>query len=89
MPKDKVYDQSELFDVEVGWSPNHDVQIGLVTHSGVSIAEWLASAVVASGGDMAQLPTFDSLWASLDRAGINRLIRTLRRARDSAYGSDE
>lgn len=25
----------------------------------------------------------------LDRSGINRLIRTLRRARDATYGSDE
>lgn len=26
---------------------------------------------------------------SMDRAGINRLIRTLRRARDFAFGADE
>lgn len=29
------------------------------------------------------------LWATLDRAGINRLVRLLRRARDAAYGRDE
>ena len=28
------------------------------------------------------------LWCDLDRAGINRLIRTLRKARDQAYGAD-
>lgn len=28
------------------------------------------------------------LFASLDRSGINRLIRVLRRARDQAYGPD-
>lgn len=29
------------------------------------------------------------VWANLDRAGCNRLIRTLRRARDAAFGRDE
>lgn len=28
------------------------------------------------------------LWCDLDRHGINRLIRTLRKARDQAYGAD-
>lgn len=27
-------------------------------------------------------------FATLDRAGINRMIRALRKARDSAYGAD-
>lgn len=27
-------------------------------------------------------------WTSLDRAGVNRLIRILRKARDSAFGAD-
>ncbi len=30
----------------------------------------------------------DWLFLSLDRAGINRLIQTLRRARDQAFGAD-
>lgn len=29
------------------------------------------------------------VWADLDRAGCNRLIRTLRKARDAAFGRDE
>lgn len=34
--------------------------------------------------------TLESRWhMQLDRAGINRLIRTLRQARDDAYGRDE
>jgi len=32
---------------------------------------------------------WDSLWASLDRQGLNRLIREARRLRDRAYGKDE
>ena len=31
----------------------------------------------------------DGLLVDLDRAGINRLIRNLRRARDQAFGRDE
>ncbi len=94
MPKEKIYDQSELFNIEVGWSPDRDVQVGISTHDGRSIADWLAGQeehVPPGHPDAvgAKLPSFQSLWASLDRAGCNRLIRTLRRARDSAYGSDE
>lgn len=34
--------------------------------------------------------SYDSgMFATFDRAGINRLIRTLRKARDDAYGRDE
>lgn len=28
------------------------------------------------------------VWATMDRAGINRLVRLLRRARDAAFGAD-
>lgn len=31
---------------------------------------------------------YSSLWATLDRDGINRLIRLLRKARDASFGSD-
>ena len=33
--------------------------------------------------------TFESLWSDLDRTRCNRLIRLLRKARDSAFGRDE
>lgn len=32
---------------------------------------------------------WDSLWTDLDRRGVNRLIRDLRRMRDRIYGKDE
>lgn len=32
---------------------------------------------------------FTALWGTLDRAGVNHLIRVLRRARNAAYGADE
>lgn len=31
----------------------------------------------------------EGFWVDLDRAGINNLIRNLRRARDQAFGRDE
>ena len=31
---------------------------------------------------------YAGVWADLDRAGINRLIRILRKARDAAFGAD-
>jgi hypothetical protein len=82
MPKEVIYDQAELWDVHVGWRTDSDVQVGVVTHDGRSIAETLR----AGEDDPAD---FASLWGSLDRAGINRLIKILRHARDQAYGRDE
>jgi hypothetical protein len=35
-----------------------------------------------------QGPHFDGWTATLDRDDVNKLIRTLRRARDSAFGAD-
>lgn len=34
-------------------------------------------------------PHFDGFHATLDRHGINKLIKHLRRARDAVYGRDE
>jgi hypothetical protein len=33
--------------------------------------------------------SYYSVWARLDRHGVNRLVRMLRRARDAAFGADE
>ena len=45
-------------------------------------------ALGALQGITMECADYDSLWANLDRAQINRLIRALRKARDAAYGSD-
>jgi hypothetical protein len=114
MPKDRIYDSSELFDIEIGWARDHSVQLGIITHDGRSLAAWLAGQGALDGGHVPpghpqtwaavndgvptlpndepkaeDLPQFSSLWASLDRAAINRLIKSLRKARDAAYGADE
>lgn len=56
------------------------VQVGWTRHQIVEIG-------VAQFDPSRELPT-KGVFMSLDRAGINRLIRTLRKARDAAYGSD-
>ncbi|MCX5066639.1 hypothetical protein OOJ91_12195 [Micromonospora lupini] len=83
MPKETINDQSGMYDVQVGWqpSPTGSVQLGVESHDGRSIAEHLT-------GENETPANFTGLWGSLDRDGVNRLIRTLRRARDSAYGAD-
>lgn len=56
------------------------VHVGWVKdrHVEVGVAQFDPSRERASEG----------VFLSLDRAGINRLIRSLRKARDAAYGSD-
>ena len=52
--------------------------------------EYVEVAVLHHGEATADSPAAESGWfAQLDRTGINRLIRTLRQARDQAYGRDE
>lgn len=78
MPKAVVNDAADkAVTVEVGWrrAPAGDVQVGVVNDS--SPHTW-------PGTDA----PFPGWFASLDRAGVNKLIRDLRRARDAAYGAD-
>ena len=68
--------------VDVRWSrwPNSHVQV--VTR--------LKGCEVFFSEDPSDLPTCDyGMYVTLDRDGINRLIRNLRRARDQAFGRDE
>lgn len=81
MPKETVY--SKYFpvngrdepEVVVGWSKE---------------AEHVELAVLMSNGVVLEpTPEGNGWYAQLDRAGINRLIKILRKARDDAYGRDE
>jgi hypothetical protein len=96
MPKELIYSPealcSRLYDdtnratvqpypvehLAVGWSSDRGVQIGLTAGPSAKIRVDEGN----TGGET------DSLWLDLDRDAINRLIRTLRRARDAAYGAD-
>lgn len=84
MPKELIYnphildgvpDHEVVEHVAVGWTPDRDVQIGVA----------FARAGVAMDGAEEPIP---SVWMDIDRAGINRLIHSLRKARDAAYGKD-
>ena len=81
MPKDTI--PADDGTVSVGWTKDRDVQLGVergpvVRYVGGAVA---ANMNVTAGGS--------SLFATLtDRAAVNRLIRSLRRARDAAFGAD-
>lgn len=100
MPKEVIPDEAGAFDVHVGWTrePAGHVQVGAVMAAGRAIdappdAPRNLRQLVASWPDDAGDPDSPGgatgLWSTLDRAGVNRLIRTLRHARDAAFGRDE
>jgi hypothetical protein len=97
MPKEIIYDEAGTYDVHVGWSnltadkaegpTGGQVQVGVETRSGLPLFDQLwpeRPKQVLEG-----YPAFRGVWGSLDRAGCNKLIRVLRRARDQAFGRDE
>ena len=63
--------------VAVGWGQHQDVQIGMVDPDQLVPPD-------ADGHGVEE-----QIWMDLDRAGINALIRLLRKARDRAFGRDE
>lgn len=99
MPKELVYspealgargdDTPAFYPVEhvaVGWDADRGVQIGVVPGPSANITISSNTAAAATGATISG--PHGGLWMDLDRAGINRLIRSLRKARDSAYGAD-
>lgn len=85
MPKEVVYN-SEKFSsdepevtsmVELSWGRDADY-VQLATTLNRSVDHSPIERKVSGGW-----------YINLDRAGINKLIRDLRRARDQAYGRDE
>ena len=89
MPKEVIYDEATMYDVVVGWEADKYVQLGIETHSGRPIVQMLGDGDGDKPLPLEALADFTGLWGTFDRAGINRLIRALRRARDQAYGRDE
>lgn len=80
MPKEIIRDQYETTPgvcatIEVGWGrESSHVELGTVVHD--------------SSGQRVAKVTENGMFVQLNRDGINRLIRALRKARDQAYGSD-
>jgi hypothetical protein len=84
MPSEYIDDSREEqcqqgFRTKVNWSkrevPGGSVQIGTLGPPETQLK--------------AENPASNGWFVDLDRAGLNRLIRTLRKARDDAYGRDE
>ncbi len=86
MPKENIDDiVIGGFRTEVSWSTS-------ATGDGyVQLATVNTNSLLTLPGDNPGDPVqpFDGWRVTLDRAAINRAIRTLRRARDAAFGRDE
>lgn len=89
MPKEMIHQPEAPFSVEVNWHRDANVvQIASVTRPVVGNAPLpLAELVDKWDDETKELAT--GLFCTLDRHQVNRLIRTLRRARDQAFGRDE
>lgn len=95
MPKEIVYDATGVFMQAADGNEYRDGSeppgaIGQYRRRGVHVG-WTrnqhAEVGVASFDISREMPE-DGVSVSLDRDGINRLIRALRRARDAAFGAD-
>jgi hypothetical protein len=80
MPKENINnDFGNETRVEVSWAHDRFVQLTTALRH-----------EVAASSEQPEHVTYDTgAYVSLDRYGINRLIKILRRARDAAYGRDE
>lgn len=73
------------YDVKVGWDRDGSVQVATEMPTSETGPQDLHGLLATFGvGDHPR-----GLYATLSRAGVNDLIRTLRRARDQAFGRDE
>lgn len=80
MPKTNINDLVvDGFRAEVSWRPDGDVQVATVNQN---------SPLTLKDDEASEPYRFDGWHVTLDRVGINRLIRALREARDAAFGAD-
>lgn len=89
MPKEIVYDQARMFNVELKWSnEGSHVQIATVVPPAQTAEAPASLGALVDSWSREDRYLATGLYATLDRNGINRLIRALRRARDQAFGAD-
>ena len=84
MPKEVIRTENGEKFVEVGWSPQGYVQIGVGLEP--PTVEMNVPEVMTANTFTADAEA--SWFADLDRDQCNQLIRNLRKARDRAYGAD-
>lgn len=91
MPKEKIKTSGQ-FDVIVGWSAGTVQVASVMADPKTSNEPQNLLELVTSWGHEASDPDHPNgatgLYSSLSRSEINRLIKALRDARDSAYGRD-
>ena len=90
MPKESV--RSIAWPESAGDDPGYrdtvDVAWSNFTDGWVQVASLRAEPVPSSHDAPAHFTCPNGLYVNLDRDGINRLIRALRKARDRAFGAD-
>jgi hypothetical protein len=74
--------------VQVGWAAATGSEEGTVQLTMTKLDDVLTSQLGADGKPK-KWPKSDERQVTLSRTEINKLIRTLRRARDQAFGQDE
>jgi hypothetical protein len=75
-------------EVHVSWTRGSDHGVGFVQVSLDCPHAYVESFARDLEAD-SDAPTVSVFSPSLDRSAVNRMIQTLRRARDQAYGRDE
>lgn len=99
MPKEVIYSDSKPYVVspDGGEHPAGEPDLELPEGTGTAVYRrgvhvgWSRNRYVEVGVAQMNISTEwveTGHFTSLDRDGINRLIRSLRKARDAAYGSD-
>lgn len=88
MPKEIVRSSTHsVFDVAIRWGrDSNDVQIATALAPDSTFD--LKALVDGWYENPETRPETVGLWADLTRSDINRLIRLLRKARDTAFGAD-
>lgn len=92
MPRENIYAESTPDGergVQVQWYPSSQTPEGELVGGHITVG---AGNLTRDGLDSSHHQDTDYVspqFADLDRAGINRLIRALRRARTAVFGADE
>lgn len=81
------------FDVSVMWNRDGTVQVvTTAADADERLRNWQEmgdTSTPQASAPGTSFKTFNGWHVDLDRAGVNRLIRVLRQARDAAFGKDE
>ncbi len=91
MPKERIQSHTAPeFDVTVAWGRDTTVQIcTTAADADERLRAWVEQVEGIQSQPGASFAMFDGWHVDLNRQQVNDLIRTLRRARDQAFGRDE